>query len=300
MPKLKPKANTQDIMIGADPELFAVNFKGEVLSVHDILPGTKASPLQVPKGAIQVDGIAAEFNIEPAKNRKEFLYNIEHVMRLMTMLLHRTHPGLTLRADPVAHLSREYMSQLPLNALALGCEPDYNAYTGKPQPKPSETALFRTGSGHVHVSWTKDRNPLNKKHFMTCRNLVQEWDFVLYPQSKMWDNDTQRMELYGKPGSFRPKSYGAEYRVLSNAWLRETMTRQFVYDACRAVTEQYFKGFMPSKKFGKMPTDDYTGYVKFLQRHHLPYIGDYGRYANVAENMAKMDIDGQLADYHGA
>jgi hypothetical protein len=44
-------------------------------------------------------------------------------------------------------------------------------------------------------------------------------DNVILPFEKYWDKDTERRKLYGKPGAFRPKPYGCEYRVLSNAWV---------------------------------------------------------------------------------
>ncbi len=278
MPRLKTRKvyPKMDILIGADPELFAVNYLGDTISVHDILPGTKSAPLKVPKGGIQVDGIAGEFNIDPARNRKEFLFNIQHVRNLMDMLLKKRMPGLTFKAKPTAWISKEYMSKLPITALSLGCEPDFNAYTEEVQVKPDETNLFRTGAGHLHIGWTEGKNPQEKKHFKMCCNLTKELDFVLYPQSRVWDKDTRRMDLYGKPGSFRPKPYGTEYRVLSNAWLNQLPTRMFVYDACRAVTELFFKGQTPSKKFGKPPETNYEDYVAFLKSNHLPYIGTYG------------------------
>lgn len=277
MPRIRKKhSEPVNILIGADPELFAVTNIGDTVSLHDVLPGTKHAPLKVPKGAIQVDGIAGEFNIDPARNQREFLGNIQHVQNLMAILLKARKPDLKLVAKPTAWLTKEYMNSLPPTALILGCEPDFNAYTGDVQEKPDDTNLFRTGAGHVHIGWTADADPMSKSHFEMCRDLTKELDFVLFPQSKIWDNDSRRMDLYGKPGSFRPKPYGAEYRVLSNAWLNNLSTQKFVYDACRAVSEQFFKGMTHSKKFGKTPTDDYTGYVEFLKTHHLPYIGDYG------------------------
>ena len=52
-----------NILIGADPELF-VKKDGVVVSGHDLIQGTKADPFPVQDGAVQVDGMALEFNIE--------------------------------------------------------------------------------------------------------------------------------------------------------------------------------------------------------------------------------------------
>jgi hypothetical protein len=44
------------------------------------------------------------------------------------------------------------------------------------------------------------------------------------------DKGDLRKQLYGKAGAFRPKPYGAEYRVLSNFWVFDTKLTGWVYD----------------------------------------------------------------------
>lgn len=280
MPKIKIRKPGKQITIGADPELFAFDENANPVSVHDVLPGTKASPVKVPFGGIQVDGIAGEFNIEPAKSRSEFLKNIHHVRNLLNFFLSQKKPGWHFQAVPTVHLGQNFLENLPKDVRALGCEPDYNAYTGEVNPKPDGNVLFRTGSGHVHVGWGQGFDPFEEKHFKTCCNLTKEFDFVLFKASHKWDTDTTRMKLYGKPGAFRPKPYGMEYRVLSNAWLDQSILQQYVYDATRAVAEQFFKGVELRDRFEKMCTfwpDDIVNdrYKKFLEANHIPDIDNY-------------------------
>jgi hypothetical protein len=64
-----------------------------------------------------------------------------------------------------------------------------------------------------------------------CAVLVKQLDSVLFPVSLLWDTDHRRRALYGTPGSFRPKTYGLEYRVLSNKWLVDEGLAAWVYDA---------------------------------------------------------------------
>ena len=63
------------ITIGCDPEFF-VKENNKFVNAHGLIEGTKDFPQLVNKGAVQVDGMALEFNINPAKNSKEFVSNI--------------------------------------------------------------------------------------------------------------------------------------------------------------------------------------------------------------------------------
>jgi hypothetical protein len=59
---------------------------------------------------------------------------------------------------------------------------------------------------------------------------VKQLDCYLGLSSLMYDTDTKRRAMYGAAGAFRPKSYGVEYRVLSNAWLLSEERMRFVFD----------------------------------------------------------------------
>lgn len=262
--------STRTVLIGADPEVFAYDKDtGQAVSVHDKLPGTKDLPMKIPRGAIQVDGLAAEFNIDPTDNYPEFIKNIKHVSGVMQRILTQKHPNLILRPNPVANFDPEYLAGIPEEAKQLGCEPDYDAYTGKENPKPDASVNFRTGSGHIHVGWTEGMNPNDPEHFERCQNLVKELDFLLYNCSRWWDKDTKRRELYGKPGAFRPKPYGLEYRVLSNAWLTDPRACRFVFYGTDTVARKFLNGSYPSRmhNFSELKMD---AYYKHLDDCRLP------------------------------
>lgn len=269
-----------EVLVGADPELFVFDTKAKTfLSAHDLLPGTKANPKKVPRGAVQVDGLAAEFNITPARSQREFLKSVSHVRNLMEMMVRKKNKDLRLIEAPSAMFDAEYFASLPFDVLLLGCDPDYNAYNMMQNMKPSTHLPLRTGSGHVHIGFTKDKDTEDTEHTHNCAELVRFLDFALVSTSKLWDTDTQRQTMYGHPGSFRPKKYGVEYRVLSNAWLAEEWSIRFVYDTVKGVTMRWMKGWnlleAASKAGLSVKTDNMNKMSEFMLRSHLPAIYEY-------------------------
>lgn len=225
------QAIVDGLKIGADPELF-VKSGSKLVSAVGLVPGTKANPHKVDKGAVQLDGMAAEFNIDPATNSKEFRENIQAVMEQLKEIVGEEY---TLSPQPVAEFGRELISQQPLSSQELGCEPDFNAYTGLENTPPNSNADFRTGAGHIHLGWTEGVNPSDPEHFANCRAIVIALDSVLAYASMLFDGDTKRRRLYGQLGAFRPKPYGLEYRTLSNVWLSSPELVEWIFETTKAV-----------------------------------------------------------------
>lgn len=234
-------------LVGADPELFLKNDKGQLVSAHDILPGTKVSPYKVEHGAIQVDGVAAEFNIDPAETSRQFINNIDQVMR--TLKVHAK--GAEFSIEPYAVFEPSYFDTLPDLVKELGCNPDYNAWTGQVNPAPDGSGTMRTASGHVHIGWCKGVNPHDKLHFEDCCAFIKELDFHLGLYSMIWDTDNTRRQLYGKAGAFRPKPYGCEYRVMSNMWLKSFRVQDWIFNSIQVAATRMLSN-KPSmvEKFG--------------------------------------------------
>jgi len=222
-----------EFLIGADPEFFVAK-KGKPVSAYGLVPGDKKKPYKVRRGAVQVDGMALEFNIDPVKSSIGFVNNINAVMK---QILEMT-PDLEFYNGCVAEFGAEYIEAQPMDAKRLGCEPDFNAYTGKANPRPDAKTPFRTAAGHVHIGWTNDVDPHHPDHFEACRTLTKQLDFHLGIPSLLWDEDVKRRDLYGQVGCFRPTHYGVEYRVLSNAWLKSDLLKRTVYgNTIRAVKQ---------------------------------------------------------------
>jgi len=231
------------LLIGADPELFVQGVKdGKFYSAHNMIEGTKYAPQKVDFGAHQVDGMALEFNINPAATVEEFTHHILAVKKS----LHETigMGRFNLCAFPSVKFSKSVWNKTPEVAKILGCIPDYNAWIngGLENPAPHNQGTLRTGAGHIHIGWGEDFEIKDKGHIEECVGLVQQLDLSVGLASLVWDKDYDRRKLYGKAGAFRPKTYGCEYRVLSNAWLQQDNLIKYVYDATVKASEDYFNG----------------------------------------------------------
>lgn len=214
------------ILMGCDPELFVTTPKGLPRSAHGLVPGTKKEPFKVNKGAIQVDGMALEFNIDPAKTEDEFVTNIQTVMQELRA---KVPPKFKFLIEPSVKFSKSIMDKAPDEAKELGCEPDLSAYTLKENPKPNANTNMRTASGHIHIGLEKDGDVKSEEHLIKYATLVKHLDLFLGVRSLEWDKDKKRRQLYGNPGAMRLKPYGVEYRVLSNKWLEKEELVRFVY-----------------------------------------------------------------------
>lgn len=220
------KINGIDFKIGADPEFFVKRF-GKLHSAHGLVPGSKERPFKVNKGAVQVDGMALEFNIDPAETFEQFEDHMTTVLDKIVSMI----PGYEVFVEPVADFGLEYIRSQPKEARELGCSPDFNAYTKEANPRPDADTPFRTASGHVHIGWTKEPVDINNEgHLEACRALTKALDVYLGLPSMAWDRDDRRRSLYGAAGAFRPKPYGMEYRVLSNKWINDPWSRKCVFN----------------------------------------------------------------------
>ncbi len=253
------------LLIGADPEVFVMQ-GGKFVSAHGLVEGTKDVPFAVDCGAVQVDGMALEFNIDPAANSKEFEHNISTVMSILDGMV----PDHTLNPVPTATFGAEYMSQQPEEATEMGCDPDFNAWTGGDiNPKPDSGADFRTGAGHIHIGWTKDVDINNPDHLEACITVVKQLDWSLGILSTLFDKDVKRRNLYGDWGAFRPKSYGVEYRVLSNAWLQDPRLVKWVYATVTSAVQRLYKGEHNYCEDAK-PEARHIKYLEKVWKYELP------------------------------
>lgn len=227
-------------LIGADPELFVRDPDGNLVSAFGMIPGTKDTPFEVEHGAVQVDGMALEFNIDPAATSKEFNRNITAVLAQLKEMIPA---GYEFDFSPVAQFGKEYIEAQPDEAKMLGCTPDFNAQRGGMiNPSPAGDYGFRTASGHIHIGWTSGQDIDVPEHREACIMAVRQLDVTLGAAQRVWDKDIIRSEMYGRFGAFRPKHYGVEYRTLSNTWVNDEDRRNLVFATAMAAMENLVEG----------------------------------------------------------
>lgn len=224
-------------MYGTDPEGFIVNRKtGQFVAAAGIIPGTKALPFKVEKGAVQVDGLAAEFNIDPVDNADDFNKNIQIVINQLIEMIHEVDKDLELTFVPTAHFDTDYFVNLNPEIKILGCDPDFNirGEVNEIAGDLSETPI-RTAAGHLHIGWRKEGIVEDPTHFEDCRMVAESFH---KKGLKFFKPETPaekvRLHYYGHSGAFRPKTYGVELRSPSNLWVKTKESRIEMFNIVNA------------------------------------------------------------------
>jgi len=224
--------------LGCDPESFLINKDGNVVSAIGRIGGSKHEPKPIlenyGKGyALQEDNVLLEYNIPPASSFSEFTDSIDIVHHYIDRLLADQELA---RAKIASHSMHPKEVEHPM-AWVFGCEPDFNAWTLKVNPRPRcEDPLFRSAGGHIHIGIPN----LSKSQSVA---IVRWLDRYVGSYLLKHDPDDQRSKLYGAPGAMRFKEYGLEYRTPSNWWtFQPTNIIEEIYGYIRRAVERGMTG----------------------------------------------------------
>ena len=243
----------EQIKVGADPEFFLLDEAKINISAHDIVPGTKKDPFPLKHGALQADGTAVEFNVLPSRTRGEFSDNITSIL---DEIRGRVPKELTFDFSPSVQYPENYFNELPTLSKELGCDPDVNVDGKLNMPNPPEKGTWRTGAGHLHTGWGEDLLD-NVDHAEDCRRYIENLDSLWCAFSPAFEFDPFRTRLYGRPGSYRVKPYGVEYRTPSNAWLKYPKLYPFIFELCSYTYHTMLGGNPVPKLRGNIPNKTY-------------------------------------------
>lgn len=190
--------------------------------------GDKAKPKQLAGCtlgiAAQLDNVSIEMTVPSAPNGLK-LWGYLSAGRAALKHLCQTVSTSTNIIELVDDASAEFdpFELLTENAMTFGCDPDFNPYTLEANPRPSASnPNLRTCGGHLHIGYYQPMlspNEVDKvKATSMAVMLAKTLDFFIGLPLTIYDPDKRRTQLYGKPGAFRFKPYGLEYRVPSNWW----------------------------------------------------------------------------------
>jgi hypothetical protein len=254
--------------LGSDPEFFFVN-KGQVVPSEKFLPW-KEQPMVVSdntlgaaKGsksngvALHADGVQGEITLAESNKRVYLLARLREALRNLYKL---APSGTEISLSASCKTPPEFLAaEVSERGKEFGCDPDYVSWLdGAPNisfPDP-HTHPFRYAGAHVHIGYMPGNSafakevqkilmsPLGKIRVVNMMDMILGNTMVLLDQSP---ESTTRRELYGKAGTFRYTSYGLEYRVLSNFWLKHPALANIVFALSREALNIVISGF--DKKF---------------------------------------------------
>lgn len=232
-----------NITLGSDPEIFLTEkATGKPWGARDCSTGTKEKPEPLPLGALQVDGMALEFNITPAATVDEWVKNHDAVMSTLEQRAERE--GLQI-CDASFLDFKDYIIEAKATEeeLEFGCDPDLNARTGKENQMPANDdgdITFRTTGGHIHVGFSNWSDTCGDA-LETARSLVKVLDATIGLYSVLADDGVARKQLYGNAGAFRLKPYGFEYRTLSNFWVFREEHMRYMFTTVTKIMSMPFE-----------------------------------------------------------
>jgi hypothetical protein len=221
------------LAVGTDTEIFwRHRITGKPMPCIGLVGGTKQEPKPIFGGngyAVQEDNVMAEFNVPPATDGKAFSKSIQIVLDYLKKEAAKNNCDLLIA--PSAHFTKNQLAHP--QAQSIGCEPDFCVWTRSENEfdvtKKKILEYLRTAGGHLHVSFSVN-GKVNKELTMESKEMVIIFlDLFLGVPGTIFDRDKERKLLYGKPGAFRPKDYGVEWRVFSNWWVQKPEYREWVF-----------------------------------------------------------------------
>lgn len=222
-------------LVGADPELFLMR-NNKIISAEGLIGGTKDNPKKISNEghAIQEDNVMVEYNIPPVDSAENFIKEHQFVLDYLKVTASLL-DNAELNFSASAELDPMYLDTP--QAMQFGCEPDYNVWLREINNAPRSETNLRTCGGHIHIGYENPTQEVSEK-------IVKAMDAILGVQSIILDKDERRKEMYGKAGAFRFKSYGVEYRTLSNFWIASPQLMKWAFDSSMKAIELVNSGII--------------------------------------------------------
>lgn len=260
-----------NLLIGTDPEVFVINKQTkEIESAIDLIPGNKDFPFPISDTghAIQTDNVMAEFCVPPANEPVALYQSIKYCLDTINQMLPE---NLETVVQASAKLHEKFLNNE--QAQTFGCDPDYNAYSLQQNEAPNSNTNLRTAGGHIHIGYSESNLDTNIE-------IIRALDLFLGLPSLILDTDTERRKMYGKAGAFREKSYGVEYRTLSNFWIKSEETVKWAFDQVLIAVNFINKGFQISDEEQveiqlAINNQDVPLAYKYINKYNIKFVNNH-------------------------
>lgn len=213
-----------EVTYGSDPEFMLFDRElNRIVSAIGVLNNDKHTPHDLGDGfRVYADNVLVETSFNPTKSKDGIIDSIRKAIA-------KIHAHVGSRYHLIANSAHIYEREdmMVQEAWAIGCDPNFNAYTMKENHPSGFKDFMRTGSCHLHIGHPLLSDPKAKA------NAVKLLDIYLGCASVIFDKDPTailRRSLYGRAGEYRPTPYGIEYRVLGGFPLRSPVLMDLVMD----------------------------------------------------------------------
>jgi len=206
--------------LGCDPEFF---FKkgGKVIPSRRVVPRFSTS--------VTRDGFQGEINPDNNVCREVTGENIADALEEAEDMAQDKGAELAFSVGEV--VDKDTFLSLPAPMRRFGCSPTANPYEDTKRVT-GVREKFRSGGGHIHMGGSM----ITRLTEQQPEKLIKLLDIVCGNTCVLIDRDEAnitRRKHYGRAGEHRMKSYGLEYRVPSNFWLRHYMLWSMVTGLAR-------------------------------------------------------------------
>ena len=219
-----------NLTFGSDPEFFLLDkTTDKIVPAVGLVGGTKDKGIFIPTGeSVLEDNVMVEFTTTICKTPRQITESVNRALAYLREKLDKKYEFLFKAAHQF-----DWEDLATEQAMEIGCSPDYNAYTKRTNDAPNAQEInWRSAAAHIHIGYD---NP----DIDSSLTLIKLLDLYLGVPSVILDEDRDRRKLYGKAGCFRLKSYGFEYRVLSNFWITNPELVEWVISNINQAVDMY-------------------------------------------------------------
>jgi hypothetical protein len=221
------------VIIGADPEIFIEDSKGNLIPAFEFLP-SKDKPLKTNSNqTCYWDGFQAEFTVQPSNDLNECIKSMQGSLQTILKQARYLDPKARISKQNVVPVSLDYLKTLEHHLVEFGCMPSYNIYNIAGMGTDGLVTPYRFAGGHIHFGIGQHPPEVIERIVKSLDNVLGLACVILF---KEVDNPIRR-QYYGLVGEYRLPPHGLEYRTLSNAWLQDPKLTYQILDLAQKIVE---------------------------------------------------------------